>query len=185
MTELETIKRAKMYIDKLANGIDPLTDENINNDSILNNIKISRCLFYVSGVLEKVIKNGGEVQRVSNGQAPFLITEEQVSAIEISETPVGVAIIAKRINAVIDENVKKISPVKISNWLLEEGYLAENIRAGKKEKVAAEKGRELGISTIDGVSPEGITYKKNLYNMNAQKFVIGNIFDIANNVHKQ
>ena len=185
MTELETIKRAKMYIDKLANGIDPLTDENINDDSVLNNIKISRCLFYVSGVLEKVIKNGGEVQRASGGQAPFVITEEQASVVEISETPVGVAISAKRIKTVIDEGVKKISPVKISNWLLEEGYLAENIRAGKKEKVAAERGRELGISTVEGVSSDGIKYRKNLYDMNAQKFVIGNIFDIANDAHKQ
>ena len=27
MTELETMQHAKNYIDKLANGIDPLTDE--------------------------------------------------------------------------------------------------------------------------------------------------------------
>ena len=139
MTDLETIKRAKMYIDKLANGIDPLTDENINNDSILNNIKISRCLFYVSGVLEKVIKNGGEVQRVSNGQAPFLITEEQVSAVEISETPVGVAIIAKRINAVIDENVKKISPVKISNSSLKRDILRKTSAQEKRERLPPKK----------------------------------------------
>ena len=27
MTELEKIQRAKMYLDKLANGINPLTDQ--------------------------------------------------------------------------------------------------------------------------------------------------------------
>ena len=61
MNELETMQRAKMYIDNLANGVDPLTGEVISDDSVINNVRISRCLFYVSGVLEKVIANGGEV----------------------------------------------------------------------------------------------------------------------------
>ena len=63
MTELEKMQRAKMYIDKLANGVDPLTDAEITSDSTLNNVRISRCLFYVSEVLGKVIDNGGEVGR--------------------------------------------------------------------------------------------------------------------------
>lgn len=43
MTEFEKMQRAKMYIDKLANGIDPLTDTEIMCDSTLNNVRISRC----------------------------------------------------------------------------------------------------------------------------------------------
>ena len=60
MNDLETMKRAKAYIDMLANGIDPLTDEIIENDSVINNVRISRCLFYVSDVLGRAIDNGGE-----------------------------------------------------------------------------------------------------------------------------
>lgn len=51
MTDLEKMQRAKMYIDKLANGIDPLTDSEITDDSVLNHVRISRCLFYVSDIL--------------------------------------------------------------------------------------------------------------------------------------
>ena len=65
MTELEKMQRAKMYIDKLANGIDPLTDNEMTDDRTLNNVRVSRCLFYVSEVLGKVIDNGGEVGRKS------------------------------------------------------------------------------------------------------------------------
>ena len=61
MTELETLQRAKMYIDKLANGIDPIADKEMSNDTVLNNVRLARCFFYVSQVLEKVIQNGGEV----------------------------------------------------------------------------------------------------------------------------
>ena len=55
MTELETLMRAKMYVDKLANGVNPLTDEPVLESDVVNNVRISRCLFYVSSVLSKVI----------------------------------------------------------------------------------------------------------------------------------
>lgn len=36
MTELEKMERAKMYLDKLANGIDPITDQELPDDTVLN-----------------------------------------------------------------------------------------------------------------------------------------------------
>ena len=66
-TELETMKHAKEYIDKLANGIDPFTDKPVPDGDIINNVKLSRCFFYISGILEKIIENGGEVSPVYSG----------------------------------------------------------------------------------------------------------------------
>ena len=43
MTELETMQRAKMYLDKLAQGIDPISGQEIPNDSVLNNVRLARC----------------------------------------------------------------------------------------------------------------------------------------------
>ena len=185
MTELEKIQRAKMYIDKLANGVDPLTDAEIAGDSTLNNVRISRCLFYVSDILGKVIDNGGEGGRKKSVPKPkllpFEITAEQAAAVEISEQPVGVAIIAKRINEVIDENVKKAAAVHISNWLVEQGYLAEEIAANKRRKVATAKGEALGIYTVDAISPNGVPIKKNVYDEHAQRFVVEHIMQIESN----
>ena len=59
MTELETIKRAKMYIDYLAKGINPLNGQTINDNDIINNVRISRCLYFVGDILQNVIDNGG------------------------------------------------------------------------------------------------------------------------------
>ena len=93
MTELEKMQREKMCIDKLANGIDPLTDNEMTDDRTLNNVRVSRCLFYVSEVLGKVIDNGGEVGRKSKKTEPkqkllpFEITAEQGAMVEISEQP--------------------------------------------------------------------------------------------------
>ena len=55
VTELEKIEYAKSFIDKLANGINPLDNTPIPEDDIANNVRISRCFFYVSGILEDVI----------------------------------------------------------------------------------------------------------------------------------
>lgn len=181
MTELEKMMRAKTYIDKLANGIDPLTDGEMPDDKVLNNVRISRCLFYVSDILSKVIENGGEVgKKQSVKQSPFIITDEQIDKVEVTEQGVGVQVISKRINDVIGGNVKKCSAVHISSWLLNEGYLSEITLADKKVKIATDKGMSIGIRTVDSVSLAGISYKKNVYNADAQKFVISNIMNIEN-----
>ena len=63
MTELEKIAYAKTYIEKLANGINPLTDQPVPDSDSINNVRISRCLFYVSDILRQIAENGGVSQR--------------------------------------------------------------------------------------------------------------------------
>ena len=66
MTEVEKIEYAKSFIDKLANGINPLDDTAIKEDDVVNNVRLSRCFFYVSDVLRQVIENGG-INKKKNG----------------------------------------------------------------------------------------------------------------------
>ena len=61
MTELEKMERAKMYMEKLANGINPIDDSPVPDGDTVNNVRISRCFFFVSDILEQVIKNGGVI----------------------------------------------------------------------------------------------------------------------------
>lgn len=182
MTELETMKRAKSYIDMLANGIDPLTGEIINDDSVINNVRISRCLFYVSDVLQQIIDNGGRPERKTARQGePFAITPEQADEIAISEDPVTISVFTKRINEVAAENVKPLSAVTITNWLYENGYLTEEISGGKKRRISTAKGCTIGIETIDSVSRDGIPYKKNIYTEAGQRFLVENLNRIIGN----
>ena len=53
MTELETMERAKMYMEKLANGINPIDDSAVPEADIVNNVRLSRCFFYVADASEK------------------------------------------------------------------------------------------------------------------------------------
>jgi len=59
MTELEKIAYAKSFIDKLANGVNPIDDSTIPDSDMVNNVRLSRCFFYVSDILRQVIENGG------------------------------------------------------------------------------------------------------------------------------
>ena len=45
MTELENLQRAKGYMDKLANGIDPFTGAEAPAEDVINNVHLSRCFF--------------------------------------------------------------------------------------------------------------------------------------------
>ena len=177
MTELETMQRAKLYIDKLANGVDPLTDETIKDDSVINNVRISRCLFYVSDVLQRVIDNGGEVTKrySSEPQMPFVITPEQKAAVPISETPLGITDFTKAVKTVLDENIKMLAPTQITAWLMAGEYLTEETVNNKKRKIATAKGESVGIMTVDGTSKTGIPYRKNIYTAEAQRFIVANL----------
>ena len=68
MTELETLQRAKMYLDKMANGIDPISDLPVPDSDCINQVKISRCLFYVSDILCKLIENGGVIEKTTKSK---------------------------------------------------------------------------------------------------------------------
>lgn len=57
MEDLEMLKKAQNYIEKLANGENPLDDSFISDDSLINDVRISRCLFYVNDVLKQLMEN--------------------------------------------------------------------------------------------------------------------------------
>lgn len=63
MTELEKMIRAESYIRKMADGINPITGVNVADDDMVNNVRITRCLYYVSDILRQVIANNGVIEK--------------------------------------------------------------------------------------------------------------------------
>ena len=176
MTELEKMQRAKMYIDKLANGINPIDDTNVPEDDTINNIRLSRCLFYVSEVLGRVIENGGNVECKKTPKENFNISFDEIQKFEFSEIPIAVSEIAKRINALVrNVNMKKMTHKHLSDWLISVEMLRmEQLPNGKTSKAPTKSGNELGIITEMRTGLRG-NYTAILYNRNAQQFIIDNI----------
>jgi len=186
MTELEKIKRAKMYIEQLANGTDPITGNELPADTVLNNERLSRCFSYVADILQQVVENGGEVGKKPESQKlPFEITIEQIRKIPLSVTPIPVSAVCENINSVIDcIKYRKLSAVKVTEWLAKKGFLQETAgQDGKgKRKTLTEKSSMLGITQEERISQYGKPYTANLYDKKAQQFIIDHIGEILTKI---
>ena len=175
--DINLVSHAKDYIDDLAKGINPFTKEEVNEDDIINNVKISRCLFYVSEILGEVISNGGVNKTPKPKQIDFNIDSIGVDSIEISEDPVTVSIIAQRINAVKPENLKKLKVTAITNWLVSINMLAVIKINNKNIKKVTDTGKDLGLTEEERLGQYGKYYAVT-YNKNAQQFIIDNLNSI-------
>lgn len=185
MTEREKLYTAKLYMEKLANGINPLDGSDVPEDSVLNQVALCRSFIYISDILGQVIANHGVVSwRPNSKKDPFCITEEQRSNIWISETPIGVSAIASHINAQLDPHVKSIAGTHIASWLEGEGLLKTVLEGTQKVKLPTSEGEALGILCETRISRDNIPYKKNLYSAGAQAFVIAHLEAIAEFAHK-
>lgn len=178
MTELETMQRAKMYMDKLAQGIDPITNQEVPEDSVLNNVRLARCFFYVSGVLEQVIANGGSVGGKQRFRE-FAINPEQLSRVYLSREPVRVTQLAEMIGqAVGDPQMKRPRTTLITNWLEEKGFLEKQTGPdGKPRRVPTREGIRMGLSLELRQGQHG-EYQAVYYNMDAQRFVLDHLFEM-------
>lgn len=176
MTELETLERAKTYVEKLANGIDPIGGSQVSEGDVVNNVKVSRCLFYVADVLRQVIENGGVSVQKKEKKAPFSLSIEKQDAFDFSARPIPISEIAKRINALIaDENMDKLSYRAIQNWLLSIGMLEEALNSeGKLTKRPTVQGENMGI-TPENRMGQNEAYSVVVYDLDAQHFIMDNL----------
>ena len=176
MTELETLERAKMYLEKLANGINPIDGSVIPDGDIVNHVRISRCFFYVSDVLRQVIENGGVTAQERDRKAPFSLTLGQREAFEFSAIPIPISEIAKRINALSpNENMATLPYSAIRDWLMSLGMLDYALDGnGKKAVRPTPQGESMGIGLEARNGPNG-PYFVVVYNLAAQHFILDNL----------
>ena len=181
MTELEKLKHAKDYMDKLSNGIDPVSDEVLPEDTVLNNVDLSRCFFYLSDVLRKLIENNDFVVRQypkKTQLTPFALPDDLRTKIEITETPAMIRQFTDRINKLVDETVmQKLKVTALTTWLADNGFLYEEIISTKKRKRPTKAGEELGIFSELHEGRYG-GYLAILYKESAQRHIVSNLDQI-------
>ena len=176
MTELEIMRHAKTYLDKLANGIDPLTDRAAPENDLINQVRISRCLLYVSDVLRQVIENGGIKPVKNRKKAPFMLPVEERTRYPFGDWPTTVSVIARRLSELVDLNaMQSLKATSITAFLMQSGLLfEEESPSGKKNKRPTEAGRSLGMATDQRTGPNG-DYTVVVYNREAQQFILDNL----------
>lgn len=178
MTEMEKVAYAKSFIDKLAEGINPLDGNPIPEGDIANNVRLTRCFFYISDILRQVIENGG-INR--DGKLPFSITAEQLARYHFPPFPISVSEISKQLSALVENpNMRAISSIQINNWLEAQGYLSTVLdpASNKNRRLPTPKGDDLGITVLQKQAQDGRSYSSVVYNENAQRFILSNLDEI-------
>ncbi len=179
MTELEKIAYAKSFMDKLANGINPLDNTPIPEGEVANNVRLSRCFFYVSDILGQVYENGG-IGKVEK-TVPFSITPGQLAGFELSPYAISGSEISRKLSALVKNPLmKSFSVPKLNQWLIRKGLLRETTDSlGRPRKTPTERGVAMGISGETKMGRDG-EYIAVLFDANAQRFIVDNIYEILN-----
>jgi len=157
----------------------PQTEEEFLEVSGVGKQKLER---YGTKFLE-IITSKKELGIIENNQNENdKLTADEIktdfSEIKIFEEPVTISTIADQINVVIMQQGRKITAIKLNNWLVEEGYLEIIEEDENKRKSPTSKGEELGITSVEKKNFKEQSYYTNYFSKNAQKFIIDNFDEL-------
>lgn len=181
MVDILKLRTAQEWLEKLANGINPLTSQPVREDDIINNVHISRCLFFVREMLDKIeeLENLETETRGRRRRKPFWMTTSEAEKIVISDS-CGIAQFTRTVNELVPADMRPLSVSTVIKWLRNNGYLYEVTKGDKhKTNLPTENGIKLGITVWTQQNSEGQEFQKVLYDVSAQRFMLSNIESIA------
>ena len=145
-SEIKILEKAQLYIDKLSEGIDPLTNQPVPSNEIIHNERISRCLSYVSEVLTNVIND--KIENADNTPEPSNPNFHKIY-FNYSSDPISISEISRRINIIHDNaDIQKIGRSKLIALLIKKGYLKTVTLLNGEEAVRPTgQGEKIGIIT--------------------------------------
>ena len=177
MDDIEVLKHAQRYVESMANGINPLTGEMVAEDDLVNNVRISRCLFYVNDKLKGLIEGVGRPQRKKKEKEPFVYDQSKIDLVKIEDKKLSLSVILRNIDEAYGGRCN-LTYHKVAPFLVTKGVLVDN-PAGNPRQMAA-PGMELkGVwsETVMGTNGEHLmTY----FNAQGQKLVLNLLKDFPN-----
>ena len=176
---IELLKRAKDYIDDMSNGIDPITKNKVSKDDLINNPRISKCLFYVGCILNDYLVK--ETKKIPKPK--FYLTNEEKKKFTYNGDLIVSSLAKKISNLKTNENMRSLKCTSITNWLLSLGYLKVVMQGGKNRKLPTQIGKNLGLYSQVRLGYRG-KYEVVLYNKDAQLFIMENIDKIISFTNK-
>jgi hypothetical protein len=169
MVDPQKTKVAIEWIKKLANGINPIDGSILSDKDVVNNVHISRCLFYVAELLEDAGKR--KTSSAKQYDQEFSLTQEELSKIYISERTT-ISVFVREINRVIPDDRKPLSVSTVTNWLVRSGYMDEVFNEeGRKTRIPSDLGKSIGLSSELRSGPNG-EYTSVTYDAKAQGFIL-------------
>lgn len=152
----------------------PTTEKEFLNVSGVGDSKLQK---YGEKFLKEINKFLNENENLETNIESTEIKEIKESEIVIYEEMVTMSLFLDSINCNrVRKGLKKISVISVNKWLVDKGYLqTEKDNEGVNHKIPTIKGIKLGILAEDREMLNGDKYKINLYNKQAQEFLLSNL----------
>lgn len=169
------LRDLQAYSEMLANGIDPTSGIQFENDTIMNNKQIKEYHRQIKNILDKLIliENKRVTSNRRSNKIPFFLLDSVKKNVVLSENEISVSALCYIINEYVPADMKKIRAFEITNILEEKGFLKSiEWRDGKKIKIPTEAGLKLGITQFEKINEYGNLYYVNYYNNNAQRYIL-------------
>ena len=179
--DLDKLETAIKYVQRIADGCNPVNNVPMEEDAVLNNPNVIRCMFFIKEVLEEVRRNGGVIggRKPKQEKAPFPFEILKEFRYERDQS---ITYLLKQIQTPVEgQDIKKITARTVTDWMKTAGYLtmAYSEEVGKETSMPTVKGKELGIYR-EVRSVPGNTYLAVIYNQKAQEFVVQNLEKMVN-----
>lgn len=179
--DMKKLDIAIVYLQRITDGKNPVNNLPADEEDVLNNPNVIRCMYFVKEVLEEVKRNDGSIGKRSKMKTK----EKQDFPIELLQSfeykeDLPISYLTKQFNEMIDENIyKKLNYFPIIQWLKNNGYLEEyKVDDSRKINIPTEKGKELGIRSEMSTSSYGQEYIRVIYTKQAQEYIVKNIKEI-------
>ena len=181
--DMQKLEVAMKYIERIADGKNPVNNKPMEEDSVLNNPNVIRCMYFVKEVLTAVKENngiiGGRVSKPSKSPFPF----ECLSGFEYVDDT-SIAHFMNRLKGLaLDPNVRGIGTKPVTDWLKRKGYLidVQDKYTGKLHPEVTELGIDFGLYMQERTSTNGQAYQIVMYSQKAQEFIAAHLEQIVNN----
>lgn len=193
MEKIELIRRAKMYMELLSNGVQPITGQEIPEDSAFMDGKMKRCFEFVSRILDEYVELSERVEKlekerekhtiVVSKKQEFSITQTQCENIRLSKEPITILSFMKNINSVIDSDaMEKLTATRINKWLTNGRFLTtEKVQTIVKRTVykPSDLAMKIGFIEAEIVDEKSGEIKTQIkLGESAQLFIIENLDNI-------
>ena len=106
----------------------------------------------------------------------FHLTAEQIKDYPAEDTPIPVSEIARRLNALVSDNMERIYYKVIRDWYVEQGYLEfKTSPEGRSAFLPTEKGAMSGLFVESRTGKDGELYDVVMYDASAQKIYLDHL----------
>lgn len=170
----ERMELAGEYLERLTEGVFPMSGEIAEMESDLNNPEIVRSLYLILDVYKNLVKEcTTRKKEIPKRMFPVECLENYSYKRDMS-----IALLVNQLKELSGiPNVKGLSIKQISDWLKEQDYLQDIVNEVTGEKITqvTDAGKDKGIYTEHRKSRFGQEYEVIMYSETAQNFIVENL----------